>query len=90
MEFCVDFDRKYSIMADLKENLISTKRFGRVIIDKTSKNLKYSLLLVFKDLRKRKEEKKIILFSPSAASFDQFNNFEERGKKFAYLVNNLN
>ena len=26
--------------------------------------------------------KKIIIFSPSAASFDQFKNFEERGKFF--------
>ena len=29
----------------------------------------------------------VILFSPSAASFDQFQNFEERGNKFKEIVN---
>ena len=31
-------------------------------------------------------EKKTILFSPAAASFDQFENFEERGKYFNQLL----
>ena len=31
-------------------------------------------------------KKKIILFSPSAASFDQFQNFEERGKYFNNII----
>jgi len=34
-------------------------------------------------------EHKTILFSPSAASFDNFKNFEERGRKFNLLVNKL-
>ena len=30
---------------------------------------------------------KVILFSPAAQSYDQYNNFEERGKHFNYLIN---
>ena len=36
----------------------------------------------------KKIEKANIIFSPSAASFDQFLNFEERGKFFNYLIKN--
>ena len=32
------------------------------------------------------DTKKVILFSPSAASFDQFKNFEDRGKFFNNLI----
>ena len=54
---------------------------------KISKNLNHSLLLVFKELKKIKEQKKVILFSPSAASFDQFKNFEHRGNYFNKIIN---
>ena len=40
--------------------------------------------------REKKNEDKTILFSPSAASFDSFKNFEDRGKKFNTLVKKLN
>ena len=30
---------------------------------------------------------KVILFSPASQSFDQYNNFEERGKHFNNLIN---
>ena len=35
---------------------------------------------------KKDTTKKVILFSPSAASFDQFKNFEERGKYFNNMI----
>ena len=35
---------------------------------------------------KNDSTKKVILFSPCAASFDQFKNFEERGKFFNKIV----
>ena len=35
---------------------------------------------------KNDNSKKVIIFSPSAASFDQFKNFEDRGKFFNNLV----
>ena len=71
-----------------KDKVFFSKILSNKIKYKISKNLNYSLLLVFKDLRKRVKEKKIILFSPSAASFDQFNNFEDRGKYFNKIIKN--
>ncbi len=39
------------------------------------------------DIKKNEKNKKInLLFSPCAASFDNFKNFEERGKYFNYLI----
>ena len=35
------------------------------------------------------EEGDTVFFSPASASFDMFKNFEERGKKFKEIVNNL-
>ena len=41
---------------------------------------------IYKDLKPGKNLKKTILLSPAAASFDQFNNFENRGNYFKNLV----
>ena len=37
--------------------------------------------------KEQMSNEKIILFSPASASFDNYKNFEERGKYFNYLVN---
>jgi len=71
-----------------KDKVFFSKILSNKIKYKISKNLNYSLLLVFKDLRKSVEQKKIILFSPSAASFDQFNDFEDRGIYFNKIIKN--
>lgn len=39
--------------------------------------------------RKFAEPGNVVLFSPASASFDMFKNFEERGKKFKEIVNNI-
>ncbi len=49
------------------------------------KNLKNAILTIKKEIKIDKN-KKTILFSPAAASFDQFKNFEHRGKVFNYLI----
>ena len=69
-----------------KDKFFFSKILSNKIKYKISKNLNNSLLQVFKDLRKKEEQKKILLFSPSAASFDQFKNFEDRGKYFNKII----
>ena len=54
---------------------------------KDFKNLNEVIKKIILDLRKEKNKAHhTILFSPASASFDEFNNFEERGKKFNSLV----
>jgi len=50
--------------------------------------ISYSLKDVVEEVVKytRNEQKKIILFSPSCSSFDQFKDFEERGESFKDLM----
>ena len=55
-------------------------------------NLKQTLKKIILDIKFKKKEKehRTILFSPSAASFDSFKNFEDRGEKFNKLIKKLN
>ena len=57
---------------------------GRVPFSIT-KNLKKSIIQISNDVKSKKNINKCVLFSPSAASFDQFINFERRGDKFKSL-----
>ena len=55
------------------------------------KNLERALKKIVLDIKLEKNDQhKTILFSPSAASFDSFKNFEDRGKKFNKLIKKLN
>ena len=56
------------------------------IIVKNLKDLKNILDEIFLDIKKKKLEKNIILFSPAGASFDNFKNFEDRGLYFNKLI----
>ena len=51
-----------------------------------SKNLKNAIKNIFSDIKVSKNKKNTILLSPGAASFDQFNNFEDRGNYFKKIV----
>ena len=64
------------------------KEIGKKLKTKTFSNLKVLLNTLFSDLKQYKDDKHIILFSPAAASFDKFKNFEERGEYFNQLIKN--
>ena len=68
-----------------KDRSIFVRKLKNKIKFKQSKNLSDILKKIIIDTRKDKLKKNII-FSPSAASFDQFRSFEERGKYFNSLL----
>jgi len=53
---------------------------------KISFNLKDAIRDVFKELLLRKNNNTTVLFSPASASYDQFNNFAERGNQFKKII----
>ena len=78
---------------NIKAYVFGTKKY--FFISKLKKLMKYESFLDLKSLVKKLSTEikfnknishKIILFSPSAASFDSFKNFEERGEYFNQLV----
>ena len=84
------------ILKNLKTHIIksyiigkSTNFFKKQVKDKVNfyvaKSLKNAIVNILKDIKLFKKEKNIILFSPAAASFDQFLNFERRGEEFKKL-----
>jgi len=54
-------------------------------------DLKKALKKIILDIKlnKKEKEQQTILFSPSAASFDTYKDFEDRGKKFNQLIKKL-
>ena len=62
------------------------KQIGKNIPFKVSRNLRNAIKDILSDVKKSKNFKNTILLSPAAASFDQFNSFEERGDYFKSLV----
>ena len=66
------------------------KEFKKNLKNKVSvkniKNLKDVLSEIFLDIKKKGLQKNIIFFSPAGSSFDNFKNFEDRGRYFNQLV----
>ena len=55
------------------------------INNKNFVHLKKAIFKIKKDIKTDKKNK-TILFSPAAASFDQFKNFEQRGQHFNQII----
>ena len=69
-----------------KNYLFFNRQLKNKIKFENFKNLKIALKKIFLLLHKEKSINKTILFSPCAASFDSFRNFEDRGMYFNKLV----
>ncbi len=85
-----DLHRKYfaNIQAFIygkKSEFFNQKLRGKIKY-KNFSSLKAALKQIFIIVKKNKFNNKTILFSPSAASFDNFKNFEERGLYFNRLI----
>ena len=61
------------------------KQIENVINYSITNNLKKTLIKILKDIKVSKVQENTILFSPAAASYDQFINFEKRGDEFKKL-----
>ena len=62
------------------------KKIKTTVKHSTSHTLKNALLSALRESKNYRNLKQVILLSPSAASFDQYKNFEHRGNTFKQLV----
>ncbi len=62
------------------------KKLNKKILSISTDNLENILKKIAKQIKLKQYKHSHILFSPSAASFDKFKNFEERGNYFNYLI----
>ena len=74
-----------------KNNIFFVKAVKNLMSYETFINLRSLIKKIFLDIKKSKNKiNQTILFSPAAASFDDFKNFEERGKYFNTLSKKFN
>ena len=70
-----------------KDKVFFIDKLKKIMRYESFLNLKTLIQKIFLDIKiDNKLTHKTILFSPAAASFDNFNNFEERGKFFNKLI----
>ena len=79
--------KKYTKNLYIWKIVIFIKFFKNKIKYSKFPKLEEAIKQISLDIKNEKKNKKInLIFSPCAASFDNFKNFEERGKYFNYLI----
>ena len=74
-----------------KDKIFFINKLKNIMKYESYDNLKSLIKRIFIDIQNNKNnDNKTILFSPAAASFDSFKNFEERGKYFNNLIKKIN
>ena len=81
------FEEEKGVVAEgfIKDRNFFISSLPNQISYKYSSTLKKIMKNLINDM-KNDNMKKVILFSPCAASFDQFKNFEERGNSFNNII----
>ena len=70
-----------------KNKKLFIKKLNKKMKIEVFPSIKYAQQKILIDIKKLNiNSKKVILFSPSSASFDEYKNFEERGAYFDFLV----
>ena len=72
-----------------KDKNFFKKKLNNKITSRSYSNLENILKKIAKEIKLNKNKHSHILFSPSAASFDKFKNFEDRGHYFNYLIKKI-
>ena len=74
-----------------RDKIFFMNKLKNIMKYESFENLKSLIKKIFLDINNNKNKNhKTILFSPAAASFDSFKNFEERGKYFNNLIKKIN
>ena len=69
-----------------KDKELFKRKLGKKILSMPCNSLENILKKIIQDIKLNKNKHLHVLFSPAAASFDKFKNFEDRGNYFNYLV----
>ena len=72
-----------------RDKIFFKKKLNNKILSRSYTNLENILKEIANEIKFNKNKHAYILFSPSAASFDEFKNFEDRGHYFNHLIKKI-